>query len=149
MSVFWLVAPWSLLEVCWPLRGICFLHHRGDSLSRASGLRDDGGCKHLWNVGKLQGNMAQPPRRQDRPLAAVRTWSSTRYWTFAIQHCTNMFVHSKLSQFSKWYWNKRNLALKHDVIDLSKYIWRTKRKILPSPQATRSRPIELLFKKGE
>jgi hypothetical protein len=38
MAVFWVVAPWSLVEVYRCLRGHCCLHHQGD---------DDGGSKDL------------------------------------------------------------------------------------------------------
>jgi hypothetical protein len=47
--------PCSLVEVYRRFRGSCCLDHQGDV----------GGCKHLWNVGKLLPDYtAQQPRRQ-------------------------------------------------------------------------------------
>jgi hypothetical protein len=46
MTVFWDVAPCSLVEVYRRFRGTFFLHHQSDQ-------PDDGGSKYLWNVGKL------------------------------------------------------------------------------------------------
>jgi hypothetical protein len=43
MTVFWDVAPCSLVEVYWCFRGACCLDCSPDN----------GGSKHLWNVGKL------------------------------------------------------------------------------------------------
>jgi hypothetical protein len=52
MTVFWVVAPRSLLEVYWRFRCACYVHHQG-----ASG--------HLWNVDKrLPDYTAQQPKRQ-------------------------------------------------------------------------------------
>jgi hypothetical protein len=48
MAVFWVVAPCSLVEVHQCFRGPCCLHHQGDTHHP-----DDGGSKHLWNIGKL------------------------------------------------------------------------------------------------
>jgi hypothetical protein len=44
IAVFWVVAPCSLVEVYQRFRSPCYLHHPGP---------DDGGCKDLWNGGKL------------------------------------------------------------------------------------------------
>jgi hypothetical protein len=44
MAVNCVVAPCSLIEVFQRFRGTCCLHHQGD---------EDGGSKHLRNVGKL------------------------------------------------------------------------------------------------
>jgi hypothetical protein len=41
MAVFWVIAPYSLVEVYRRFRGACCLHHQGD------GRCDDGGSKHL------------------------------------------------------------------------------------------------------
>jgi hypothetical protein len=38
LTVFWVIAPCSLVEVYMRFRGICCLHYQGD---------DDGGSKHL------------------------------------------------------------------------------------------------------
>jgi hypothetical protein len=55
MAVFWIVAPYSLVDVYRHIRGTYCLHHRPD----------DGGSKGLWNVGKrLPDYTAQHPRRQ-------------------------------------------------------------------------------------
>jgi hypothetical protein len=52
----------SLVEVCQHFRGACYLHHQGD---------DDGGSKHLWDIGKLLPDyMVQKPRIQ--PSTTVR-----------------------------------------------------------------------------
>jgi hypothetical protein len=51
MAVFWVVVPCSLVEVSWRFRSAC--------------CPDDGGSKHLWNVGKLLPDyMAWQLRRQ-------------------------------------------------------------------------------------
>jgi hypothetical protein len=56
MTVFWDVAPCSLVEVDWLLRGSFDLHHYRP---------DDGGSKLLWNVGHLLPDFTvQHPRRQ-------------------------------------------------------------------------------------
>jgi hypothetical protein len=56
IAVFWVVAPWSLVEVYQRSRGPCCLHHHHP---------DDGGSKDLWNVGKLLPDYtAIQPRRQ-------------------------------------------------------------------------------------
>jgi hypothetical protein len=47
MAVFWVVAPCRPVEVYRRFKGACCLHHQGDECP------DDGGRKHLWNVGKL------------------------------------------------------------------------------------------------
>jgi hypothetical protein len=53
-SIFSDVAPCSVVEVYWRYRGAYCHHHRPD----------DGGSKHLWNVGKLLPDyMAQHLRR--------------------------------------------------------------------------------------
>jgi hypothetical protein len=58
--VFWVVAPCSLVEVCWRFWGACCLHHQGDEIRP-----EDGGSKNPWNVGKLLLDYtAQQPRRQ-------------------------------------------------------------------------------------
>jgi hypothetical protein len=55
LSVFWVVTPYSLVEVYQRFRGAYCLHHRPD----------DRGNKALWNVGKLLPDyMALQPRRQ-------------------------------------------------------------------------------------
>jgi hypothetical protein len=51
VAVFWVVAPYSLVEVYRRLRGA------------SDDLPDDGGSKHLWHVGELLPT-AQQPRRQ-------------------------------------------------------------------------------------
>jgi hypothetical protein len=52
VAVFWLLAPCGLAEVCRRFRGFCCLHHRPDN----------GGSKHLLNVGKiLSDHTAQQP----------------------------------------------------------------------------------------
>jgi hypothetical protein len=54
--VFWDVAPCSLIEVYQRFRGTYCIHHHSP---------DDGGSKHLRNVGKfLPDYTAQHPRRQ-------------------------------------------------------------------------------------
>jgi hypothetical protein len=54
MTVSCDVAPWSLVEVYQRFRDACCLHHQGE----------DGGIKHLWNVGKfLPDNTAQHHRQ--------------------------------------------------------------------------------------
>jgi hypothetical protein len=47
MAVFWVVVPYSLVEVYQRLRGTCCLHHKGDEDD------GDGGSKYLLNDGKL------------------------------------------------------------------------------------------------
>jgi hypothetical protein len=62
-SVFWVVAPYSLVEVYWRLRGTFCLHHQGVHSP------DDGGSKHIWNVGKrLPVYTTQQPGRQSTSL---------------------------------------------------------------------------------
>jgi hypothetical protein len=64
MAVFWVVAPYSLVEV--------YRHFRGDDRP------DDEGSKHLWNVGKLLLDYtAQQPRRQ--PSSYSPLWEPQRY----------------------------------------------------------------------
>jgi hypothetical protein len=53
IAVFWVVAPYSLVEVYQRFRGPCCLHHQGD----------------LWNVGKLLPD-----------YTALSTLYSLRYW---------------------------------------------------------------------
>jgi hypothetical protein len=43
MAVFWIVGPYSLVEIHLCFRDTFCLHHQGDSIT----------SKHLWNVGKL------------------------------------------------------------------------------------------------
>jgi hypothetical protein len=53
MTVVWVVASCSLVEVYRRFRGDCYFHH----------CHDDGGSKHLWNIGKhLPDYMTQQPR---------------------------------------------------------------------------------------
>jgi hypothetical protein len=53
--IYWDIAPCSLVEINQCFRGAYCLHHQGN----------DGGSKHLWNIGKfLWDYMAQHPRRQ-------------------------------------------------------------------------------------
>jgi hypothetical protein len=53
-TVFWDIAPCSVVEVYRLFGGSCCLHHQSD-----------GGSKHVWNVGKLLPDFtAQQPRRQ-------------------------------------------------------------------------------------
>jgi hypothetical protein len=68
MTVFWDVAPCSLVEVCRRFRGSCSLHRP-----------DNGGTTHIWNDGKLLPDYTpQHYRRQvNFILAAVRTWNLT------------------------------------------------------------------------
>jgi hypothetical protein len=47
MALFWVVAPCSLVSVYRRFRGACCLQQQGGDRP------DDGGSKHLWNVGKL------------------------------------------------------------------------------------------------
>jgi hypothetical protein len=61
MTIFWDVAPYSLVEVYWRFRGACCLHHQGS----------DEGSKYLWSVGKLLPDYIFI-------LAAVRTWNLTK-----------------------------------------------------------------------
>jgi hypothetical protein len=57
--VFWSNAPCSLAQSGWRYRGIFYLYHHVHNLS------NDGGSKHLWNIGKfLHYYKAQYPRRQ-------------------------------------------------------------------------------------
>jgi hypothetical protein len=63
MTVFWDVAPCSLVEFYRRFRGACCLQYRPD----------DGGSKHIWNVGKrLPDYAAQQPRRQ--PSSYLPPW---------------------------------------------------------------------------
>jgi hypothetical protein len=56
MAVFWVVEPYSLVEVYQRFRGPC---------CQVTHCRDDGGSKYLWNVGKLlPDHTALQPRRQ-------------------------------------------------------------------------------------
>jgi hypothetical protein len=56
MAVFWVVAPYSLVEIYRRFKGTCCLHHHRP---------DDGGSKDLWNVDKfLPDYTALQPRRQ-------------------------------------------------------------------------------------
>jgi hypothetical protein len=58
ITVFWDVAPCSLVEVYRRCRGTCCLHHQGD-------YPDDEGSKYLCNVSKLLPDyMVQHPRIQ-------------------------------------------------------------------------------------
>jgi hypothetical protein len=45
MTVFWDVAPCSLVEVYRRFRNACYLHHQDDP--------DDWGSKYLWNVAEF------------------------------------------------------------------------------------------------
>jgi hypothetical protein len=55
MTVFWDVVPCGMVEHDWHFRGAYCLHH----------LPDEGGSKHLWNVGQyLPDYMAQHPKSQ-------------------------------------------------------------------------------------
>jgi hypothetical protein len=52
MAIFWVVAPYSLVEIYQRFRGPCR-------------LPDDGGSKDLWNAGKLLPDHSElQPRRQ-------------------------------------------------------------------------------------
>jgi hypothetical protein len=68
MSVFWVVAPCSLVEFYQRFRGPCCLHHQAIALMMEAArtsetlvnfyqttrrYTDDGGSKDLWNAGKL------------------------------------------------------------------------------------------------
>jgi hypothetical protein len=67
MTVLGDIAPCSLVEIEWRFRGAYCLHHQGN----------DGGSKHLSNVGKLLPDYtAQQPRRQP----SWRWDSSSYYW---------------------------------------------------------------------
>jgi hypothetical protein len=67
MSVFWVVVPCSLVEVKRRFRGTCRLHHY---------CPDDGGSKHLRNIGKLLPDyMALQPRRH-----SFSSWNPTHSW---------------------------------------------------------------------
>jgi hypothetical protein len=58
ITVFWDVAPCSLAEVYQRFGDACCLYHQG------AHRPDDGGSKHLWNVGKLLPDYtSQVPRR--------------------------------------------------------------------------------------
>jgi hypothetical protein len=66
MTVFWVVAPCSLVHVYRCFRGVCCLHHP----------HGDGGSKHLWNVGKiLPDYMAQHPRRRSSSIPNYTAFS--------------------------------------------------------------------------
>jgi hypothetical protein len=68
ITVFCDVEPCSLVEVCRRFRGASCLHHQG---------RDDGGSKHLWNVGKLLSDYTAQCR-EDSHLHGNETWSSIK-----------------------------------------------------------------------
>jgi hypothetical protein len=66
MAVFWVVASCSLVE----FKGSCCLLHQGDNRP------DDGGSKHLWNVGKfLPDYTALQSRRQQS--SSLHVWLSS------------------------------------------------------------------------
>jgi hypothetical protein len=46
MAVFWVVAPWSLVEVYQRFRGPCYLHHQGDETTRRYNPEDSHQTKH-------------------------------------------------------------------------------------------------------
>jgi hypothetical protein len=59
MTVFWDVAPCSLIEIDRRFGRAYCLHHEDDDSA------GDGGSKHIWSVGQfLRDNTAQHPRRR-------------------------------------------------------------------------------------
>jgi hypothetical protein len=63
VTVVWVVASCSLVDGYRRFRGSRCFHHQDDENIRSS--PDDGGSKHLWNVGKLlPDHTAHYPRRQ-------------------------------------------------------------------------------------
>jgi hypothetical protein len=62
------VAPCSPIKFYWRYKGACCLH------SPSSKCPDDGGSKHLWNVGKLSDYMTQHTVRQSSLYSP--TWKS-------------------------------------------------------------------------
>jgi hypothetical protein len=76
IAVFWDVAPYSLVEIYRRFRGVYCLFHQGDD-------DDDGGSKHLWNVGEfLPDYTAQHPRRQSPLYSSPREPEISRYKQF-------------------------------------------------------------------
>jgi hypothetical protein len=60
MTALWDTAPYNFVEVDWRFRGAYCLHHQGDEPH----CPDNGGNRHLWNVGLLQQDyMALYPRK--------------------------------------------------------------------------------------
>jgi hypothetical protein len=67
MTVFWVVAPFSLVRDYQCFRGTCCLHQP-----------DDGGSKYFRNVGKrLPAYMVLQPRRQSSSYSAIRISNPT------------------------------------------------------------------------
>jgi hypothetical protein len=89
MTVFWVVALCSLVEVCQRFRGPCCLHHQGS--------------KDIWNAGKLLPNYtALQPRRQQSSINELETKLRTKILETSTEAEINLRRVTKL-QLSKIY----------------------------------------------
>jgi 5-methylcytosine-specific restriction endonuclease McrA len=75
MTIFWDVAPRSLVEVDQSFRGAYCLYHQVDH--RHS---DDGGSKHLWNADELLPGKVQNPKSVIFKLARRKNLESHFNW---------------------------------------------------------------------
>jgi hypothetical protein len=90
MTVFWVVAPCSLVEVYWCFRSACYLNHQGD-------CPDDGVNKHLWNVGILLPDymVLQPRRQSSSPPSQFPTYTEMLYRNYSASIWA-MHMHTRL-----------------------------------------------------
>jgi hypothetical protein len=105
MTVFWDVAPCSLLEIDRRFRGACCLHDRCD----------DGGSKHLWNIGQfLRDCTATSQKAVIFVLAAVRTpnitWKTFPLLVYFMEHDERTHSISIWSRFSASWFSARSSA---------------------------------------
>jgi hypothetical protein len=90
MAVFWVVAPCGLVEIHWHFRGACCLNHQCVTTLIISYAHrpDDGGSKHLWNVGKLLPDYTVlQPRRQ--PSSYNKKAEKRTHLSFSLMPITN------------------------------------------------------------
>jgi hypothetical protein len=94
MTVFWVVAPCSLVDVYWHFKGVCCLHQQG--LHHP----DDGGSKNLWNVGNLLPDYtAQQPKRQSLHICYVFSYTPSIFHVRSIQILQNFLSVSDICSF--------------------------------------------------
>jgi hypothetical protein len=119
MAVFSFVASCSLVEVYRRCRGAPSSGRRV-SCTLLTRRPDDGGSKHLWNVGKLLPDYtAQQPRRQ--PSSYSPPWEPQ----ISLSH-VNVFCSSYLmSKFRMMSYNKFSVVLQERIIYGEKYNWYT------------------------
>jgi hypothetical protein len=90
MTVFWNIAPCSLVEIDWSFTGVYCLLHSGR------------GSKHLWNVGQLPEYTAQYSRRPSTILHSIyerrisrsgqNLWSDSWIWIMTIPFSAQYFL---------------------------------------------------------